>query len=146
MIARGTPASAQTVQQGRVIDDYSHWELTLLIGQAVTDKSAGFIANIPNPHRSVIVLVNDVTPSRGDYPHRFSAKADLAHHSMSKRRCGRIELEVRRRIKHRTKLVDWRSEDAGWNQNEIAKMMMATHVAEQSQTVVAVSFKHVTLP
>ena len=146
MIAGRSPASAQTIQQGRVIDDYARWELTLLIGQAVTDKPAGSIANIPNPHGSVILLVNDVTPTRGHYSHRFSAKADFAHHSMPKRGGGRIELEVCRRIKCRTKPVDGRSEDAGWNQNEVAKMMMATHVAEQSQTVVAVSFKHVTRP
>jgi hypothetical protein len=129
-----------------VIDDYTQGKLTLLSGQAVTDKPTGSIANIPNTHGSVILFVNDVTPTRGDYSHRFSAKADLAHYSMPKKRSGRIELEVRRRIKHRTELVDGRSEDAGWNQNEIAKMMMAAHVAEQSYTVVAVSFKHVTRP
>jgi hypothetical protein len=131
MIAGRSPAGAQAIQQGRVIDDYARRELTLLIGQAVTDKAAGSIANIPDTHGSVIPLVNDVTPTRGDYSHRFSAKADLAHHSMPKSGGGRIELEVRRRIKHRTNLVDARSEDAGWNQNEIAKMMVATHVAEQ---------------
>jgi hypothetical protein len=129
-----------------VIDDYSHWELTLLIGKAVTDKPGGFIANIPNPHCSVIPPVNDVAPSCGDYSHRFCAITDFAHHAMSKSGGCRIELEVRRRVKHRTKLVDPRSEDARWNQNEIAKMVMATHVPEQSQAVVAVSFEHVTRP
>jgi len=132
MIAGGSPAGAQTIQQGGEIDDFAHRELTLLIRQAVTDKSAGSIANVPNPHSSVILWVNDVTPTRGDHSHRFSTKADLTHHSMPKRGSGGKELEVRRRIKRRTKLVDGRSEDAGRNQNEIAKMMMATHVAEQS--------------
>jgi hypothetical protein len=132
MIAGGSPAGAQTIQQGRVVDDYAHRELTLLIGQAVTDKPAGSIAHIPNPHGSVTLLVNDVTPTRGNYSHRFSAKSDLAHHSVPKRGSGRIELEVRRRIKHRTKFVDACREDAGRDKNEIAKMMVATHVAEQN--------------
>src|SRR5712672_1861292 len=115
MIAGGSPASAQTVQQDGEIDDFARRELTLLIGQVVTDNPAGSVAHIPNPHGSVILLVNDVTPTRGDHSHRFSAKADLAHHSMPKRGSGRKELEVRRRIKRRTKLVDGRNEDVGRN-------------------------------